>query len=498
MRRYLTVTIGLALLIGPIAAGWAQEQIPAHPKDLVYPPLDYQVPPPDQFREVLSNGMVVYIAEDRMLPIFDLSIIIRTGGALDPAGKEGLAALAGEELREGGTKNLGPEELDERIDFLAASIRTSISDTRGGAGISLLSKDIDEGLALFMDVLRYPRFDEERLRKAKDRRLQYIKRRNDRTSTIEQIEWGFLMDGPEHFSNRYPSSASVKSITRDDLLAFHRRYIHPGNMMLAVTGDFDRADMLAKLEKAFGDWPTGEPGPTTFAKPEQQPTPGTYLVHKESADGNPINQGRVSIGHKTIMRGSPDEFALRVMNGILGGTGFKSRLTAKVRSHEGLAYSVGSSFEQGVYYPGDLRCFLQTKSSSCSYAIGLVIDEIRRLQSEMVPQQEVDETIAYYVESFPQAFQSKMALLQTYLSDEYTGRDPRYWLSYVDNIKKVTPEDVQRVARQYLHPDELVILAVGDGDAIMAGGCEQAPDLTLDKFGTVQRLPVRDPDTLER
>jgi predicted Zn-dependent peptidase len=126
------------------------------------------------------------------------------------------------------------------------------------------------------------------------------------------------------------------------------------------------------------------------------------------------------------------------------------------------------------------------------------MNQIERLRNEIPSQQDVDDAIAYYVESFPKVFQSKMAMLGTYVSDEYTGRDPQFWQTYVENIKKVTPDDVLRVAKEYLHPDRLVILAVGDAETILAGGHDKAPALRLDSFGQVTRLPLRDPDTLER
>ena len=186
------------------------------------------------------------------------------------------------------------------------------------------------------------------------------------------------------------------------------------------------------------------------------------------------------------------------MNGILGASGFRSRLVARVRSDEGLAYNTGSRFRQGVYFDGDFQCWFQSKSNSCAYATNIVLEEIGRLRSELVTQEDVDATVAYYVESFPQRFQSKMQLLSTYVSDEYTGRDPSYWQTYVKNLQVVTRADVQRVARKYLHPDELVILAVGDVKAVRAGGHDKAPELRFDTFGTVTELKLRDPDTLKR
>jgi len=186
------------------------------------------------------------------------------------------------------------------------------------------------------------------------------------------------------------------------------------------------------------------------------------------------------------------------MQGILGASGFRSRLVARVRSDEGLAYNTGARFEQGVYYPGDFTAWFQSKSNSCVYAAKIVLEEINRMHNEKPSQQDVDDSINYAVESFPQRFPNKMAILRTYLADEYTGRDPNYWQHYVQHLKKVTPDDVLRVAKKYLHPDQLVILAVGDAAAIRAGGHDKAPDLRLDSFGKVIELPLRDPDTLTR
>ncbi len=482
----------MAVLVSAVSV-LGQQDLPKHPDQITYAPLDFKLPAASQYREVLSNGMVIYIDEDRMLPTFDLSITLRTGAALDPAGKAGLAGLVGDQIRDGGTIKLLPEELDERIDFLAANMSTRISDTRGRARLSCLSKDIEESLTLFVEMLRYPRFDEKRLRLAKDQLTQNVKRRNDSTNSISRLEWGFLMDGEKHFSNRYTNTKSIQAITRDDLFTFHKKYFHPGNMIVAVAGDFDRVDMLRKLESHFGAWPLGETGPATFDKPKFEPTPGVYMIHKDG-----VNQGRVAIGHKSVQRGNPDEFPLMVMNGILGASGFRSRLVARVRSNEGLAYNTGSRFALGVYYPGNFQAWFQSKSNSCAYATRIVLEEIERMRSEIVTQQDLDDAIAYYTESFPQRFQSKMSVLGTYASDEYTGRDTSYWQSYVENLKKVRPEDVRRVAKKYLHPDQLVILAVGDVEAMRKGGYDKAPDLKFDAFGPVKQLSLRDPDTLKR
>jgi len=490
-RNVITAACGCLIVLAARAP--ADPSIPAHPNKIDFPQLTYELPPASQFREVLPNGLVVFIAEDRLLPTFDLSVTLRVGSAVEPPEKAGLASLMAEQMRDGGTKSLTPDELDEKIEFLAASIRTGLSDTVGRAGLSCLAKDSDEALSLLVEVLRHPRFDENRLRLAKERLLQNFKRRNDSTASILGIEWGFLMNGPGHYSNRYPSSKTINRITRDDLVNFHRRYIHPGNMILTVAGDFDRDTMLEKLEAAFGDWPIGETGPRAFEAPTRRAEPGIYLVNKEG-----VNQGRVTIGHKAVVRGTPDEFPLRVMEGILGASGFRSRLVARVRSDEGLAYNTGARFEQGVYHPGDFACWFQSKSNSCAYAARIVLEEIERLRKEEPSERDVDDAVAYLVESFPQRFPDKMAILRAYARDEHTGRDLSYWRSYVDNLERVKPADVLRAAKKYLRPDELVILGVGDAEAMRSGGHDKAPDLRFDDLADVKVLDLRDPDTLKR
>ena len=268
MRSTIKFALGLGIIVGVAAGVLADGPIARHPSDLKYPALDFKLPTASSLRTVLKNGVVVYIDEDRTLPIFDMTVMLRTGGAIDPASKIGLASLVGGQLRDGGTKSLAPAELDEKIEFLAASMSCRISDTQGRGSLSCLSKDKDEGLALFFDMLRYPRFDAERLRLAKDRLLQNIKRRNDRTSTISRIEWGILMNGEEHFSNRYSSSETINAITRDDLFAFHEKYIHPGNMIIA------RAEN-----------PRRKPGPGHLDTATQRPIPLQVFRHAANHPG---------------------------------------------------------------------------------------------------------------------------------------------------------------------------------------------------------------------
>lgn len=481
------VVVGLVLL----PAFLAGQDIPPHPDLLKFKPLDYQPPNAKDFRHTFKNGAVVYIAEDRELPLININVLIRTGTYLEPPDKAGLAEMVGSLLRDGGTLSLPPDSLDEKLDFLAASIGTSIGRTQGRASLNILSKDLDQGLAIFVDILKNPRFDEERMRLYKERVLQEMQRRNDQTSSIENREWNRLMYGDDFFINRLPTKQSIESITREDLIAFHQKYFYPANFIFAVSGDFDRKTMLNKLEKALAGWPNKNTEIPPVPRPAQEPQPGIYMVHKD------VNQGRISIGHWAIERGNPDEFALLVMNDILGGGGFTSRIMSRVRSDEGLAYSAGSRFEIGTYYPGVFRAFFQSKTPTCAHAASIVLEEIKRIRTEKVSEDELQTSINSFIETFPKTFATKAQTVMTFADDEYTGRDPNYWRTYRDNIRKVTADDVLRVAQQYLHPDKLVILGVGNVDEMLKGYDKVPVKFTDFGLGEVKRLPLRDPMTLQ-
>jgi zinc protease len=483
---------GALLLVAALPCAAVAQTIPDHPDKLVFETTVYTPPAARDHRVVLKNGMVVYIAEDRALPLVNISLTIRTGSYLEPAGKEGLAAFTGSLLRRGGTGSLDAEQLDERLDFLAAQVTSAIGDSAGSATLNCLSDNLDESLKLFVEMLREPRFQEDRLELAKEQELQEIQKRNDDAADIEAREWNVLLNGAEHFTNRFTTAASVRSLTRDDLAAFHRRYYHPANMIAAVSGSFARAAMLRSLEAAFGRWPSPRAAVPEVPSAIDPARPGLYRIQKD------VNQGRVSIGLPTVRRDSPDIYALEVMNEILGGSGFTSRITRTVRSNEGLAYSAGSGLSFGVYYPGRFRAGFQSKSRTVAYAAQLVLAEIQKIREAPVSDEELDVIKRNLIETFPSQFASQARAMSIFASDEYTKRDVRFWATYRDRIGAVTAADVQRVARTYLVPEKMAILVVGDQKEIDLGDANHDVTITsLAPDGHVVTLPLRDPLTMK-
>jgi zinc protease len=481
-----SLLISAALLAAP-------QTVPDHPDKLTFPPLAFTPPTAGPHRVVLSNGMVVFIAEDRTLPLVNIALTVRTGSYLEPAGKEGVAALTGAQMRRGGTKSLTAQELDEKLDLLAAQVATGMGSTAGSASLNCLSDNLDEALRPFVEMLKEPRFQEDRLALAKDQELQAMRKRNDDSGDIEEREWSVLLNGEGHFTNRFPTEASVKAITRDDLVAFHRKYFHPAGMVAAVSGAFSRAEMIAKLEAAFAHWPGSPPVVPPVPATISPALPALYRMAKD------VNQGRVSIGLPTVKRDNPDVYALEVMNEILGGSGFTSRITKTVRSDEGLAYDAGSAVSFGVYYPGHFRAAFQSKSPTVAWATQLVLEEIRKIRESPVTGEELDTIQKSLIETFPSSFASPAQAMAIFASDEYTHRDPRYWATYRDRIKAVTADDVQRVARTYLRPEKFIILAVGDQKEIDRGDPRHPVKLeALAPGGRVTTLPLRDPMTMKR
>ncbi len=498
LHRRLT-QLTLAASVGLLStAALAAGEIPGHPRDLSYGELRFEVPNADSLRHELSNGIPVYVVEDHSLPLVDLSITLRTGEFLETEESRGVAGLTGSMIRQGGTERLSAEEFDEQVDFLAARMSTSGGSTSSGASLNCLSNALDDSLDLFFEMLKTPGFQADRLGVVKGNLLEGMKQRNDDPRTIAAREWSWLLRGRDHFSASQLTAAELEQIDGEALADFHRRYWRPEQMIVAVSGAVDTTAILADLERRLNEWPAAPSGTTEVTwpptAPEFEPAPGIYHVEKD------IPQGRVSIGHLTTVWedwSDPEAYAAMVMNEILGGGGFISRITKRIRSDEGLAYSAGSGYNQGTFWPGTFTVGYQSKNPTVALAAKIALEEITRIQDEPVSDEELATAKASFIDTFPRRFESAAAVARTFARDEYIGRSHDYWYHYRDRFAAVDKAAVQKAAQERLRPEDLVMLIVGPWEEIGPGDADQRADMSQILGGEVNHLPLRDPLTLE-
>jgi predicted Zn-dependent peptidase len=454
----------------------ARERMPDY-KKLKYPKLrDIKVP--DVERVVLPNGLQLLLLEDHELPLIHVSALIRTGSVYEPADKIGLAGITGTVMRTGGTASKTGDEIDEQLEQIAASVETGIGRSSGSAFMSVLKDDVDTGLAVLADVLMNPAFRQEKIDLAKISARTGIARRNDNPGAIAGREYTKLIYGPESVYARHAEYATIDSITRDDLVAFHRRFYHPNNTMMAVWGDFDTKQMAAKIQAAFREWPRAEVDVPSVPKVEYDFRSTVNAVVKED-----MNQGVIRLGHIGTVVSDPDYFALMVMNEILGG-GFTSRLFKNVRSRQGLAYSVGGAYGADFDHPGMFSLSCQTKLQSTVHAIKAILEEVRKMTQEEVTDEELALAKDAFLNSFIFNFESRGQIVSRLMTYIYYGYPEDFLQKTKENVEKVTKADVLRVAKAHLRPGQVQILVVGKPDQL---------DQPLSTLGEVKTIDITIP-----
>ena len=481
MRKTITILFWVGLLFIP--QGCDQVKKPA---DLTYPDLQYDPPDPAYFRTELANGLRGYFQEDHRLPLFNISAIINFGSQYVPKNKKGLASILSQTMIKGGTKTREGNDIEDRINFIGGGLSFRAGTRTSTLSLNVLIEDLDEGLELFFDVLMNPEFRRGPVNLAKVSSIQGLRQANDQPGSVLSREYNRLLYG-DHPLTWDPTQTTYESISSADLRSIHSQYFFPANIILAAAGDFDKTELKNKIEKAAANWKNKDLQFPSFSTTFPEPEPGVYFIQKS------ISQGYINIGHLGLEDTNPDYYAVQVMNFILGGGSFTSRITMKVRSDEGLSYSQGSRFRYTWGFPGTFSGFVTTKSSTVGYAISLILDEFNRIRNEPVSDDEMTVAIEYYLESFPNSFTSPQSTMSTFANLEMTGKSMDYYKTYRDNIRAVDKAKVQEVANKYIHPDKAVIFIVGDFESSNEGGNKWAGP--LDKLGKVHTITLKNPLT---
>jgi zinc protease len=462
MKTLLSARI-LGLVVAGVCAGggWlghAQESKPW--EKIPIPPLrDFKPQQPKRIE--LKNGIVIFLQEDHELPFVSGSVLIPGGAVDEDAAKTGLVDLYGQTWRTSGTAKMSGDAMDDMLEAKAAHIETSGGEESTSVSWDSLKADADQVLAMALDLLFHPKFDEQKLQLGKQQEATGIVRRNDDEAGIAGREAVKLVYGPGSPYTRQPELSTVGAITLADLQAWHDKTIG-GKLIVSISGDFDSAAMEAKLRAAFEGLPTVK---KVAARHEEfhAPKQALYFINKED-----VNQSNIQIVGLGTDRHNPDVPALAVMNDILGG-GFASRLFQTVRTKLGLAYAVGGGYGFGYDHPATFDVEVLTQSATTVKATQAAMDVIGGLDAAPFTDDELSRAKDDILNAFLFRYDSKDKVLGEQVRLEFYGYPANYLETYEASLKKVTLADVNAAAKKYVHANQLAILVVGNASEIKPG-----------------------------
>jgi zinc protease len=421
-------------------------------------------------RMKLNDGAILLVSEQHQLPMVTMSIAFDAGSRRDPPGQAGLAALTGAALTEG-TSKLSSEQFDQKTDFMGSSISVSASRDYAVASFTSLKKYEKDTLHLLAQTLQEPALHDADIKRKQGDQLAAINAAEEQPEYTANLAMTKALFGDTPYGHQVEgTSASVGKLTPDDVRGFYHAQYKMGSAVIAVAGDVDANSVRDELNGEFTEL-TGTVPPQAVP-PAPSVAPG---VHAQLIDRN-VAQATLILGSGGVDRLNPDYYKLQVMNYILGGGGFASRLMKVVRSKAGLAYGIDSQFAAGKF-PGAFLISLQTKNASSNEALKLILQQMREMQETPVTAAELQSAKKFLIGSFPLKIDRQSEIVSFMLQVEIYGLGLDYADRYPRIIQAITVADVRKVAEQYLHPDALDLVAVADQAAakINVAALQQPP-----------------------
>lgn len=455
-NRYLFINVLIVSIILSIPPAFTQVPDRSKPPE-IGPPPSMKLPPIQRFK--LSNGLRVVLMEKHEVPLVHVELLVRAGTVTDPPGKEGWVSLSTSLMQDGaGTRDA--LELADAIDFLGASIYTSSGYHSCGVSLHTPLSKFDSALALFSDVVLRPLFPEKELERRRKELLTELIQWHDEPRTIASVMFGDAVFGNNHPYGR-PSIGNEKSIRGmkiEDVKGFYKKYFSPQNALIIVVGDVTENIIKSKFEIVFGKWKGDKIENPPLPKIEQVKERKIYLIDKPGAPQSEIRIGRVGSA-----RLNDDYYALLVANTILGGS-FSSRLNQNLREQHGYTYGASSRFDFRLY-PGPFMAGSAVQTVVTDSAIVEFIKELKRIR-EPVSDEELTRAKNYITLRYPESFQTIAQVASKLIELELFNLPDDYFTKFVEKILTVTKEDVQRVAKKYIDPENIVIVVVGDKNQI--------------------------------
>lgn len=449
-RVLVGVVVAHAVTAGVVCAQAREWPSEAPPRPLTAREMQF---PPYEIR-TLANGLQVVVVLHHEQPAVSMRLLVRTGAVNDPVGKSGVASLTAS-LLDQGTTGRSAQEIADQIDFIGGDLGTGAGSDLSFVSAVVMKDSFPLGMALVADVARNPVFAQEEIDRQKDQVLSSLRVNADDPGYIADAVFDRLVYGGHPYGlPGTGSETTLAALTREDIQAFHRQWYVPNNMVLAIVGDVTGDEAFAAAEQAFGSWPKGSVPETIYPDPPQ-PTRRLIIIDKPDTV-----QTSIRVGQLAIPRRHPDYFAWDLAIKILGGEG-ANRLHQVLRSQYALTYGAQAD-TQARKAAGDYVAETDTRTETTGQALRLMVDEFSRLQREKVGERELSDAQAYLAGSFPITVETPDQIATQVLNVLFYDLPVSDVGSFRERVQAVVPDDIQRVARQYVKPDRLTMVLVGN------------------------------------
>ena len=415
--------------------------------------------PPAVQKRTLSNGLPVWIVEMHKVPVVHVTLAIKSGAAADPRGKYGLASLTADMLDEGaGTRDA--LAIADAVDFLGANLSTSSSNDSTSIDLHVPVARLAEALPIMADVALRPTFPDKELQRVRDELLTSILQARDDPASLVQFAFPRLVFGPEHRYGTlaFGTAAAIRGVSSDDLRQFHARQYVPAQSVLIVTGDVQPDIVLGQLESAFGGWKGAATGAAAVPEAPQLQARKVYIIDKPGAA-----QSQIAIGWVGVARSTPDYFALRVLNTVLGGA-FTSRLNQNLRERHGYAYGASSSFDMRAS-AGPFVASAGVQTDKTAESLTEFFKELEAIRAP-IPSDELEKAKNYLALLLPRNFETTSSVAASLEQQFVYGLPDDYFRTYTARVRSVTASDVGAAAQKYIQPGRFAVVIVGDRKAI--------------------------------
>ncbi|HVG09441.1 MAG TPA: pitrilysin family protein [Thermoanaerobaculia bacterium] len=449
--KIVSTAFALALMAAPTFAQQKQTPPPPKPaKEIHFPAFE---------EKTLANGLRVVVIEQHETPSVSLRLLFPGGKVHTPAGKAGVADATAALIREG-TATRSSQQIAQAIDSVGGELNTNASLESGFATVRATSDQIDLGLDLLSDVILRPSFPAEELERWRSQTLSGLQIEQTDPEYIADSAFERLVTGGHPYGLPAGTPESVKGLTRDDLVAFHKRQYVPNDSILAIVGDVKAADAFAKAERFFGGWPKGA-APVIPKVKQADAKRQIVIVDKPDAVQTQIRVGQAGLAYR-----DPDHFPAQVYDAVVGSSS-NSRLYEEVRRKRGLSYGAFSEFRMPSE-PGWFAASTFTKTESTAEALGLVLEVLENMGKTPVPAEELGARKTYLTGAFPLEIETPDGIAAKVLEALKFGYGREYLESYRDKLGAVTAEQLEAFAERRLHPDRMLIVLVGNAKAFSA------------------------------